>query len=100
MYTALSMEDYITDDTYQAAVFVSLGFDMKEMDDRELKIKFVFERTPEFESMIKDYLGRKLLIEPFNLKSCMDTLYDSIKYLRPKKWIIMAFGKSIPNMKN
>ena len=84
-YTDCSMDDYITSDTFQAAGFTSLGFDVKQMDDSQPKIEFHFESTQEFESMISDYLGRKLLIEPYALKSSMDMLYDNIKILRPKR---------------
>jgi len=79
------MEDFITDDTFLASAFVSLGFPIREMDDREQNIKFSFERTPEFEEAFKDYLSGKFYVEYYAFRSARDTLAANIKYLRPRK---------------
>lgn len=79
------MKDFITDDTSLASAFVSLGFNIKEMDDRESNIKFIFERTPEFEEMFNQYLSGRLPIEYFAFRSARDVIAANIKYLRPRK---------------
>jgi len=79
------MDDFITDDTFLASAFVSLGFPIKEMDDREPNIKFIFEHTPEFDDTLKEYLSGKMYVEYFTFRTARDTIAANIKYLRPRK---------------
>ena len=87
MYDGCSMndKDYVTNDTFQTAVFMSRGHSVREMDSSEPRIKFIFDRTEQFEQDLADYLSGNLMVEPNILKSNMDRLYANIYNLRPKK---------------
>jgi hypothetical protein len=75
---------YTTDDTFEAAVFMTLGHELANIDSDTPRIKFSFTRTEQFEIDLEDYFKKKVGVEPFTLKSNIDYLFKIVYKERPK----------------
>lgn len=77
-------EYFVTSDTFEAAVLMTLGFDVDHTNSTKPRIEFFFKRTPEFDQTLESYMSKQSCVEPFTLKSNMDYLFRMIYALRPR----------------
>jgi hypothetical protein len=78
------MDDYITDDTFEAAVFLSVGENLDKMELNGRRVQFTFKNTDSFQQKMNDYLSKKILVEPFLFQSNLDYLYKTVYRLTGK----------------